>query len=438
MMFTALPEIRLLCILLTAGIVGLVAQACASTSDAELCAAQCDANADCVVRDTVECICSAGFSGDGTSCTAVAFHTVSSGDYHTCGIKVDDTLWCWGQNTEGKLGVGDESDQFGLGDRASPTQESTLGENWRTVVAGQSHTCAIKRDDSLWCWGSNSFGQLGDGNAGDTVTLVDPTEVQPGTKWSNAALGSDHTCGVRDDSTVYCWGKNNSGQLGLGNFTDDGSFTVPTEVSGHEDWILVEAGSAKTLGLKDDRTVWEWGLKSGGSSTVEVNRPQQVGSASDWESLSAHGGGHACGLRTGNTLWCWGSDNQYGQMGTGILLGNTSPVQETTLNSDWLSVDAGHFSTCAIDSANSLWCWGYNNNGNLGTGESGPLTNKSQPTAVLPDRTDWSTVTTGVSHTCGLTFDGELWCWGGNSFGQLGVGTASNSPSLMPVQVLQQ
>jgi alpha-tubulin suppressor-like RCC1 family protein len=208
--------------------------------------------------------------------------TVSAGLAQTCGTRTSGTLWCWGANGSGQLGLGD------FVYRSSPTQAGAATD-WKTVATGSYHTCGVRASGALWCWGYNTDGQVGNGASSNGVSS--PVRVGTTTDWRTASAGGYHTCGVRTSGTLWCWGNDLSGQVGDG---------APT----------------------NDKVV-----------------PTQVGAATEWKSVEL-GGYHTCGVRTSGTLWCWGS-NGNGQLGIGMSVGSrTSPTQVGTAT-DWWEVSVG-------------------------------------------------------------------------------------------------
>jgi hypothetical protein len=236
---------------------------------------------------------------------------MSLGFHHTCALKTDNSLWCWGGNSSGQLGYGDAIS------RTAPIQ---ITKDIASVSLGCYHTCAVKTDNTLWCWGSSGFGQLG-----TTETVVLPIQIT--TDVTSVSLGCYHTCAVKTDNTLWCWGYNASGQLGDGTTEDK---TLPIQIT--KDIASVSLGCA-----------------------------------------------HTCTVKTDNTLWCWG-DNSYGQLGDGTTEGRTSPVQVTA---GVISVSSGDRHTCAVETDGSLWCWGYNEYGQVGDGTN---INKTEPVHVAPGR----------------------------------------------------
>jgi alpha-tubulin suppressor-like RCC1 family protein len=330
-------------------------------------------------------------------------------------VKTDRTLWCWGANESGQLGDGTTVD------KNTPTQVGT-GTNWGSVSGGGWHTCGVKTDGTFWCWGWNNYGQLGIGSFGGY--FYSPMQIGSFTNWVSVSAGWRHTCGVRNDGTLWCWGRNFHSQLGDGTTVDTNS---PTQVPG-TNWVFVSAGIDHTCGVSTDRTLWCWGWnifgQLGDGTTVDKNTPTQV-SGTNWASVST-GGNHTCGVKTDGTLWCWG-DNFYGQLGIGSVAGVLTPTQVGTAT-NWVSVSsAGGVHTCGVKTDGTLWCWGRNEFGQLGDGTT---VDKNTPTQVGTG-TNWGSIFAGFDHTCGIKTDGTLWCWGHNNYGQLGDGTTvdKNTPT---------
>ena len=285
---------------------------------------------------------------------------LAAGDDHTCARKTDGTLWCWGSNTDGQLGDGN------IGAKASPVQVGALGTLVAEVAAGVGHTCARKTDGTLWCWGQNFQGQLGDG---DIVDKASPVQVSAlGTLVAEIAAGRLHTCARKTDGTLWCWGSNIDGQLGDG-----------------------------TAGNKPS--------------------PVQVGALGTLVAEVAAGVGHTCARKTDGTLWCWGLNFQ-GQLGDGTTGDKSSPVQVGALGTLVAEIAAGNLHTCARKTDGTLWCWGNNDHGQLGDGTS---KSKSSPVQVGALGTLVAEVAAGGNHTCARKTDGTLWCWGTDGTGNTDV-----------------
>jgi alpha-tubulin suppressor-like RCC1 family protein len=347
---------------------------------------------------------------------------VAAGEWHTVAIKTDGTLWAWGGNSVGQLGDGTNVQ------RNLPTQIGS-DDDWAIVAAGATHTVAVKTDGTLWTWGWNDQGQLGDGSIDDRWS---PTMIGGLDGWSTTvgsiAAGAKHTVGLRADGTLYAWGANGAGQLGDRTTTDR---WVPVQVGRDDDWASVGAGEHHTVALKTAGTLWTWGRNHkgqlGDGTRDSRNTPGQVGSDTDWNSVTA-GEAHTVALKGGSTVWAWGWNNT-GQLGDGTTVDRVSPTEIA----DYLfasGMAAGSAHTVVIQAASGdhrIWTWGGNPYGQLGDG-----TNDSRSTpARMGSDTDWSYVAAGRFHTLGVKADGTLWAWGHNGRGQLGDGTteARNVPT---------
>lgn len=331
-------------------------------------------------------------------------------------------LSCWGSNVYGQLGIGSTT--------SSPTPVQ-VGEDtdWVDVDAGTSHVCGVRAVDesgagTLWCWGNNARAQLGDGTR---TTRTRPVQIGEATNWVDVDAGDQHSCGVRSDGTLWCWGYNRLGQIGEGSF---GAIqNRPLQVGSDTDWASVTAGYAHTCALRTDHTLWCWGDSTmGQTGTGKIGSevaPAQVGDNSDWTGVST-GYAHTCGTRDNGTLWCWG-ENGYGQLGVSGT-GQTSPVRVGDDDS-WTAVGSGSDSVCALRTDGSVWCWGNNSGGQLGDGTT---THRFAPVRLSGDGT-WASVAMGGPHGCAFDTDGALSCWGQNWSGQLGDG--STDPRTEPAPV---
>ena len=351
------------------------------------------------------------FSAYGTASPPDNARIVETGDRHTLAIMADGTLWAWGENWYGQLGDGTNQDQ------AAPVQVGT-DTDWVMVAAGGGHSVALKSDGTLWAWGWNYVGQLGDGTIEDKAA---PVRVGTDMDWVAISAGYRHTIGLKSDGTLWGWGYNIDGQLGDG--TTDNK-TTPVQIGSETDWETVVAGDAFTMALKSDGTLWAWGRNSDGQlgdgTTENRFAPVQVGSDTDWWAVSA-GVDHAMGLKSNGTLWAWGYNGD-GQLGNGTFDSSTVPIQIGS-DGDWVEVSAGNTFTLGSRSDGSLWAWGWNRYGQLG---DGTLIDRNTPVQVGTD-TDWSAVSAGsADHTAALKSDDTLWAWGHNEYGQLGIGVFPN------------
>jgi alpha-tubulin suppressor-like RCC1 family protein len=367
----------------------------------------------------------------------------SVGDYHACFIKADSTLWCWGGNSNGELGNGTTASS------STPVQVPGL-TNVAQVSAGDFATCVLKTDGTVWCWGLNNKGQTGDGTLIERHT---PVQVSGLTGVTSITHGSGHPCAIKNDNTVWCWGMGGEwGVFGaLGNGTNNNS-SVPVQVSGFNNALQIFPGYLHTCAVKTDGTVWCWGGNNshyggihqtgqlGNNSAADSNVPVQVPGLTNVTQIYS-GDFHSCALKNNGTVWCWGANDELGMQGmigdgTAVAF-RPSPVQVVGLtNVSKLGSGTGDFATCALKSDSTVWCWGSNISPwtSIGTGQLGDGTTISRNIPVqVTGFTGAVSVSTGEVSTCAGKNDGTVWCWGSNDSGQLGDGTTTNS--LVPVQV---
>ena len=349
------------------------------------------------------------------------FAVVAAGGHSTCAVRSDTSLWCWGSNALGQLRLS------GTSNRLVPTEVS--GTSWAVVACGQSDACGIRTDGTLSCWGNNGSGQLG-----AATTAAEPRTEVAGGPWQGIAPGAYQSCGIQPDGTLWCWGDNTNGQLGTGNTV---ATSAPTQVAGGG-WSQVSTSYYHTCATKLDGTLWCWGINANlelADSSVGFRWvPGQV-SGSDWTQVVT-GLYHTCAIKSDKSLWCWGG-NTAGQLGNSsapiLALGSQGGVSiPLPVAGAWNSVSSGLAHTCGIMNDLSLWCWGDNSSGQLGDGTQNSA---SAPIAVGVPGQAWASVSTGSAHTCALAADGTLWCWGDNSDGQLGTG--SGGVQLLPTRVVK-
>jgi alpha-tubulin suppressor-like RCC1 family protein len=349
---------------------------------------------------------------------------VSAGAITTCGVRTSGRLYCWGYGQGGELGDGGSSDQ------SVPTEVAGGETTWRSVSVGSGHACAIRAPGRLYCWGNNFYGPLGVGTAGGSRNV--PTLVRGGfTDWTSVSAGQSSTCGRRAIGRLYCWGRDDKGQLGTGPGQGDRS-TPGLVAGGITDWTSVDVGYDAACGRRAIGRLYCWGSNRFGNLGNGTGSGRQsptlvAGGFTDWTMVSA-GDDHACGLRANGQLRCWGGGAQ-GQRGDGT----TSPTRLTPVlvnGTGWTQVTAGFFHTCARRSTGRLYCWGDNQNVQLGIGPSGSAT-RPTPTQVAGGATDWQGVSAGYRSSCARTRSGRLFCWGLDFAGALGNGSAGsdNSPS---------
>lgn len=358
-------------------------------------------------------ITSAASQGDATTVRAdVSYTTISTGDYHTVALKSDGSLWTWGSNSYGQLGDGTTTIRSLV-----PKQ---IGTGYSAISAGSYHTVALKSDGSLWAWGDNNYyyGQLGDGSF--TRSLV-PKQI--GTGYTAIAAGDNHTVALKADGSLWDWGDNQFGQLGDDTTT---SRRFPKQIG--TGYAAIAAGSYHTIALKSDGSLWAWGANDYGQlgygTTITRSLvPKQIGTDS-YTAVSA-GWGHSIALKADGSLWAWGN-NHHGQLGDGTTTLSFVPKQIGT--APYATIAAGALYTIALKADGSLWAWGDNSDGQLGYATT---TRSLLPKQIGTD--SYTEITAGQHHTFALKSDGSLWAWGNNQYGQLGDGTATNS--LIPKQI---
>ena len=343
----------------------------------------------------------------------VIFRQVAAGWDHTVAVKTDGTLWAWGNNYDGELGDGTTVN------KSNPVQIGTA-TNWQSVAAGGSHTVAVKTDGTLWAWGYNSDGQLGDGTTGSKSS---PVQIGTATNWQSVATGKNHTVAVKADGTLWAWGYNYFGQLGDGT---TGNKSSPVQIGTATNWQTVAASGVHTVAVKRDGTLWAWGYNSDGQlgdgTTGNKSSSVQIGTATNWQAVAASDD-HTVAVKTDGTLWTWGY-NGFGELGDGTTGNKSGPVQIGAAT-NWQAVAAGDYYTVAVKTDGTLWAWGDNASGQLGDGTTG---NKSSP-VQMGTATNWQSVAAGYSHTVAVKTDGTLWAWGNNYYGQLGDGTTGGNKS---------
>jgi len=240
---------------------------------------------------------------------------ITGGYYFTAAIKSDGTLWTWGRNTYGQLGLGD------ITNRLAPVQVGS-DANWASVAAGDNHTVALKTDGSLWAWGYNGSGQLGDGT---TTSRLSPVQIGSAADWVKVSAGNNHTMATKADGTLFAWGSNSNGQLGLSDTTDR---HAPVQVGTDTDWGRADAGTTQTVAVKTDGTLWAWGYNSNGQlgdgTSTDSLSPIQIGTDTDWVCADS-GYYHTIGLKADNSLYTWGKNNN-GQLGDGTTIDKWLPT----------------------------------------------------------------------------------------------------------------
>jgi alpha-tubulin suppressor-like RCC1 family protein len=329
--------------------------------------------------------------------------------------------WAWGYNNVGQLGTDTTFN------RSSPVSVVGGFTDWCQVSgAGFRHSLGLRTNGTLWGWGVNGNGQLGDGT---TVSKRSPVSVIGGfTDWCQVSGGNYHSLGVRCNGTLWAWGNNSQGRLG-DNTIDERSSPVSV-LGGFTDWCQVSAGYKHSLGVRCNGTAWAWGCNChgqlGDGITVSKRSPVSViGGFTDWCQVSA-GGAHSLGVRCNGTAWSWGC-NRFGVLGDGTTVSKSSPVSVIGGFTDWCQLSASCCHSLGLRTNGTAWAWGCNGNGRLGDNTT---VERSSPVLVAGGFTDWCQVSAGGRHSLGVRSNGTLWTWGLNGDGQLGDGTtvAKSSP----------
>jgi len=347
--------------------------------------------------------------------------SLSVGYLYACVVMADGSVRCWGENGGGQLGDGTTTD------RPTPIAVSEITTATQ-VSAGDQHTCATLSSGSVMCWGYNPSGQLGIPND-PPWTRPTPVLVPGITTATQVATGRNHTCALLADQTVRCWGEGTSGQLGNGATT---SSATPVEVSGLTTATHIVAAELHTCALLSSGSVVCWGYNGDGQlgdgTTTERSSPVSVVGLTTATQVTANR--HVCARLADSTAYCWGANNwpQLGDRGYGQPY-SSLPIRVTGIAAviDQISAGGGH--TCTRLSDATVSCWGFNNLGQLGTGD---LINRRSPTPVS-GLTNVLAVGTGVYHSCALLAGTTVACWGAGSSGQLGYGGTSSS--LVPIFV---
>ena len=378
------------------------------------------------------------------------------------GLLQAGQLAVWGGNTDGTLGLGDS-------DHRNVPVRHPFADDWAMVSINQGqgtiagHALGIRSDGSLWGWGLNGTGALGLGESGGSYPT--PIRIGEANDWRRVWASQDIEAGyfslaLKEDGTLWAWGRSASGALGLGQATPPGCedsggdyvCTTPQQVGSDDDWQAISVNHHAVLGLKTDGTLWAWGENSSGrlglGDTNNRWAPTQVGSDDDWAMISL-GGVHSLALKADGTLWAWGS-NSSGQLGMGDTTQRLTPTQVGS-DDDWVAIAAGTFSSFAQRKADpdanwwfrepvELWAWGSNSTHILGLGEDSANRYTTPQRVTLDGDTtasaEWSFRASryGWQETGGgslaawnyaafaITADGTPHSWGDNSYGGLGQG----------------
>jgi alpha-tubulin suppressor-like RCC1 family protein len=358
---------------------------------------------------------------------------IKAGCEHSLGLKNNSSIWSSGNNVWGQLGLGD------VIKRLTFTQIGSESD-WSAIMTGGYHNIARKTDKTIWLWGYNADGQLG---LGDTINKYTPIQIDSEASWSIIAGGNKHTICLKTNGTLWAWGNNDCGQLGLGDSGFSAKRLTPTQIGTDSDWFSLDAGGLLNVAQKNDGTIWSWGNNAYGQlgigDTINRNSPTQIGDETDWSIIitGGHDGNnsyHFCtfGIKTNKTLWAWGN-NSNNQLGLGDSGSYRMTPSQVGVSSDWVAVENGLNHTLGIKIDGTVWGWGANYTGQLGLGDT---IERITPTQIGSEN-DWSGVSGGGSwiyhqnqYPKGFSLarknNGTIWAWGRNDSGQLGLGDTIN------------
>lgn len=355
------------------------------------------------------------------------FKMVSAGHFHVIAIKTDGTLWAWGENRWGQLGDGTTDD------RISPVRIGK-GNDWAFVSVGAYHSVALKTDGSLWAWGEGDWGEVGDGAKTERHS---PVRIGTDNDWASISAGREFTMAIKTDGTMWAWGSNHYDQLGINGKIAD----IPIRIGSDNDWAFVSAGDRSSLAIKTNGSIWILGEVNGGNGREAINRgvaigeyEQVKGTGNDWVS-AAVGHDSYIAIKKDGTLWAWGYGFYY----------HNPPPKQIGTDTDWLSVSTTYSNMhsdpniMAIKKDGSLWAWGtlgYEvENGPGGDIEKMPILEYGKDPVRLWGDTTWSYIFAGTWSAFAIMKDGSLWAWGANTKGWGYLGDGTEEDRYIPVQI---
>ena len=359
-----------------------------------------------------------------------SFSQITSNGNHTCALTTEGKAYCWGVNGQGRLGNNSTADS-----RIPAAVQMPAGVSFQSITVGGNHTCALATTGQAYCWGWNQYGQLGNNSTtGSRIPVA--VQMPAGVSFQSIAAGSTHTCALTTEGKAYCWGLNNQGQLG-NNSTANSLTPVAVQMPAGVSFQSIAAGITHTCALTTTGKAYCWGQGDGGrlgnNSTASSRIPVAVQMPAGVARLQsiAVGNYHACALTAGGKAYCWGVNNQ-GQLGNNLTTSSRIPVAvQMPAGVSFQSIVAGYTHTCALATTGQAYCWGWNQYGQLGNN----LTTGSRiPAAVqMPAGISFQSIAAGSAHTCALTAGGKAYCWGQGDGGRLG--NNSTASSLTPLAV---
>ena len=381
----------------------------------------------------------------------------SGGGYHTLALKSDGTVWAWGEGQYGKLGIGSTTNQKQPVQVKSPDGASFI-TNVTSISAGGRFSLVAKSDGTVWGWGYNGYGELGDNSTTQRslpVQVVDSSGVGYISGINSVKTSFFSSLALKNDGTVWAWGTNGNGQLGDNTTTQR---NIPVQVkdavgTGYlSDMTAIAGGTSHSLALKNDGTVWAWGANNygqlGDNSTTQRSLPVQVQNSETGNSLggiteisSSSHSDHSVAINSNGTVWAWGSnsngalgDKNYGSAsvtGATLVIASVGTINLSDVN----IISNGGYHSLALKNDGTVWAWGTNSSGQLGdnTTTQSNVPVQVKDAAGTGNLSGITAIAAGSSHSLALKNDGTVWAWGYNVFG--GVGDNSTTQRLLPVQV---
>ncbi len=357
------------------------------------------------------------FSQTGMGCWRV----VSAGTNFSLGIKMDGTLWGWGANGN-LLGLNGVTPNQNL-----PIQIGSAND-WATVSAGTLHSLAVKTNGTLWSWGNGQFGQLGNGIFNSASWTV--TQIGTANDWLTVSAGNRFSLAIKNTGTLWSWGLNNFGQLGLNNLVNQ---NLPVQVGTANNWLKIDAGDQHSLAIDNTGFMYAWGNNifgqfGNGTNTSSI-LPIIVSSSNNWVEVSA-GFDHSMALDTNGIIYTFGN-NTNGQLcdGTNIASNTMIPISYSNAGTvtQYIAISAGNNFSLAIKNDNTLYSGGLNTTGQLGLGNNIAVNTLNQ----VGTSATWYLISAGDSHSLAMETSTSLWSTGRNLEGALGIGNFAFSYNVL-------
>jgi len=382
--------------------------------------------------------------------TAVRWSQVAAGDFFTCGLTTAGTAYCWGAAIFGQLGNDD------VVSSATPVAVAG-GHTFRTLAVGSDHACGLDLAGAAWCWGLNDYYELGLATAACNDKFIFascarvPMAVSGAHSFDSIVVAGYSSCALTATHATFCWGWNVHGQVGSGPV--GGTTDAPAPILSSRQFVALTLDISHACGVMASDSIFCWGSNiygQLGADTLQTPRCPNTGGTPFFCTVSpvysgaglvasrvSAGSTHTCALTDSGDGYCWGS-NEYGVLGNSSALGGRVPVLVAGSHA-WRAISAGSDHTCALENG-AAWCWGVNTYGQLGVATVSEACHafisaqvcRTTPIAVASG-IGYATISAGSSHTCALTSDGDIWCWGRGIEGQLGNGLSQTSSA--PVHV---